>query len=387
MGMGDCMKIFVILFSVCIASVFAAEDSAWVQLFRPDDVNLSDWTPKFQNQAAGVNQNNVFRYAAKGSDSASPGAGPRLEVVMTHPWNDGSSTFGHLFYKTPFSYYLLRAQFHFTDTVSHFMPTQAHWTIQNNGLMLHSEDPNKMDVNLNFPNSFEDQLLGYWSYAIADPPYSTSSNICLQPNTTIRYGNEVLNNDSHGNCTMAKFHSLEYVKNFSPTVWQYALAKVLADSSMTFYVKSKADTAWDSVMHFTEIKKFGSPFKQGYIAIQAEGTSTEFAKIELLNLVGCMDKTSPSFRTYFVKNDASKCSAVGIKNVNTNASQISMMGRSVISDAGILNVEVFDTKGTRVLSLNGKGKKQMELHNLTAGLYTIRVKTEKGLSQILHSQF
>jgi hypothetical protein len=57
----------------------------------------------------------------------------------------------------------------------------------------------------------------------------------------------------------------------------------------------------------------GAPVKEGYIAIQAEGTTTMFRKIEVLNLVGCMDRTKAAYRSYFVKDDPSACTATGLR--------------------------------------------------------------------------
>jgi len=47
--------------------------------------------------------------------------------------------------------------------------------------------------------------------------------------------------------------------------------------------------------------------REGYIALQAESHPTEFRKVELLNLVGCMDKKASNFKAYFVKADNSLC--------------------------------------------------------------------------------
>jgi hypothetical protein len=55
------------------------------------------------------------------------------------------------------------------------------------------------------------------------------------------------------------------------------------------------------------IKKDGAPLTEGYITIQGESHPTEFRKIELLNLSGCMNPKSPAYRTYFVHADDSKC--------------------------------------------------------------------------------
>jgi hypothetical protein len=51
----------------------------------------------------------------------------------------------------------------------------------------------------------------------------------------------------------------------------------------------------------------GKLLSEGYIALQAETAPVEFRKVELLNLVGCMEEGSPKYRSYFVKPDTAAC--------------------------------------------------------------------------------
>ena len=59
------------------------------------------------------------------------------------------------------------------------------------------------------------------------------------------------------------------------------------------------------------------PLASGYIAIQAESAPYRFRKIEVLDLVGCMDKTKIGYRSYFVKNDATNCNVTGTLTAKT----------------------------------------------------------------------
>ena len=56
------------------------------------------------------------------------------------------------------------------------------------------------------------------------------------------------------------------------------------------------------------MKKDGTPLGEGYIALQGESHPTEFRKVEILNLSGCMDPKASNFKTYYVHRDDSKCS-------------------------------------------------------------------------------
>ena len=55
------------------------------------------------------------------------------------------------------------------------------------------------------------------------------------------------------------------------------------------------------------VKVDGTPLTGGYISIQAETAPADFRKIELLNLEGCTDQRSRSYRPYFVKSNPSMC--------------------------------------------------------------------------------
>jgi hypothetical protein len=55
------------------------------------------------------------------------------------------------------------------------------------------------------------------------------------------------------------------------------------------------------------VKVDGTPLPGGYLSIQAETAETDFRKIELLNLQGCMNPKSTSYRPYFVKDDPNAC--------------------------------------------------------------------------------
>ena len=55
------------------------------------------------------------------------------------------------------------------------------------------------------------------------------------------------------------------------------------------------------------VKQDGKLLSEGYISLQAESHPVEFRKVELLNLVGCMDSKAGNYKSYFVKADNTKC--------------------------------------------------------------------------------
>jgi len=51
----------------------------------------------------------------------------------------------------------------------------------------------------------------------------------------------------------------------------------------------------------------GEILTSGTISLQAESHAVEFRKVELLNLVGCMDKKAKNYKTYYEKDDPKAC--------------------------------------------------------------------------------
>ncbi len=141
------MKNFLIAFMLVLAcgSAFAEEkqEAKWVSLFNGKD--LSGWTPKIRGAEAGVNLHDTFK-AENGVI--------RVDYSKYDGWK---GEFGHLFYKDRFSHFRLRLQYRFTGEQLSGGPG---WAFRNSGVMIHSEAPETMELNQDFPTSLEVQLLG-----------------------------------------------------------------------------------------------------------------------------------------------------------------------------------------------------------------------------------
>ncbi len=341
----------------------AVEDSAWIQIFNGKD--LGDWVPKFAGHAAGVNQNDAFQVN-----------NGRLQVIQTKPHSQ--TGFGHLFYnKRKFSYYLLRGQYRFLVDTSAFASESGGWTVQNNGFMLHAQSAASMGLNQDFPNSIEHQIIGPRGQ-VNNPP--RNANLCV-PGTMVSFNGQDYNDQNGHHCTDAKYHSLEYNKVLNNGTWLFSMAKVMSDSLMVFYVKSRIDTAWDSVMGFKNIRTTSpvAQLKEGYITIQDEGSSIEFSKIEVLDLVGCMDKSKSAFRDYFVKNDAAAC------NVTAVSARPEAADFSLVREGGTLRVRGAGARIAEVRGLDGSLQARFTPDAaVTAysprrpGIYLISIKTGTG---------
>lgn len=55
------------------------------------------------------------------------------------------------------------------------------------------------------------------------------------------------------------------------------------------------------------VKADGKLLEQGTICLQSESHPVQFQKVELLNLMGCMDVKAKNYRKRFVKNDTKSC--------------------------------------------------------------------------------
>jgi hypothetical protein len=273
-----------------------AEDSTWVSLLQD---GLNGWTGYFNKLGVG---------GAKDTWKITPEGWLHVDIQVDFK----TSGYGHLFYtKRKLSYYMVRAEYRFPKPNTYGPNWGQGWNMENNGLMLHSEDPATMNGK-EFPNSLEVQLLGKNNQQNPEMKssgfkYATSANLCT-PGTYVSFkGND--NYTQH--CTHADYPAAWKNTDIpfeAPDDWSDVTARVLADSLVEHYIHGI------KVMEYSKIRLENSqtPVKDGYLSIQAEGTSTQFRKIEVLDLVGCMDKSKSAYRSYFVKNDPAACAITGV---------------------------------------------------------------------------
>jgi hypothetical protein len=132
--------------------------AGWIALFNGRD--LDDWTVKIRRHPAGENFANTFRVL------------DGLLTVSYDSYTDFDEQFGHIFHNTPFSHYRLRVEYRFIGDQA---PNAPEWAIRNSGVMLHSQPPDTMPPDQDFPISVEFQFLGGLSDGEARPPASTIS--------------------------------------------------------------------------------------------------------------------------------------------------------------------------------------------------------------------
>jgi hypothetical protein len=255
----------------------------WIQLFNGHD--LDGWTPKFAKHDLGENFNDTFRVENG------------ILEVRYDKWTRFGDEFGHLFYKEPFSYYRIAAEYRFVGEQVAGGPA---WAMRNNGLMLQSPDPKTMLKDQDFPISIEVQLLG----GLPDGRPRPTANLCTPGS------NVVMNGKLHtAHCTNSTS------KTYAGDQWVRVEVEVHGDELMRHLVEGV------SVLEYTKpqmgggnvapvdpaVKVDGTPMASGYISIQAETAPADFRKIEILNLEGCMDPKASNFKSYFVKSNPKAC--------------------------------------------------------------------------------
>lgn len=254
----------------------------WLQLFNGRD--LTDWTIKFAKRDLGENFRNTFRVEEG------------LLKVRYDQWPKFDGEFGHIFYKDSFSYYLLAAEYRF---VGEQVASAPSWAIRNNGLMLHSPHPRTMLKDQDFPISLEIQLLG----GLGKGP-RTTANLCT-PGTNV-----VMNGQLHTphctNSTSQTYDGDQWVR-VEVLVHGDELIRHMIDGK-TVLEYSKPQIGGGAVSNFDPAVKIdGTLLTGGYISLQAETAPTDFRKVELLNLEGCMDPAAASYKSYFVKFNPAMC--------------------------------------------------------------------------------
>jgi hypothetical protein len=253
----------------------------WKKLFNGK--NLDGWDVKIKGYDLNDNFGNTFSVKKK------------KVVVKYDAYDCFNQRYGHLFYKTPYSYYRIKVEYRFVGEQAN---CGEGWAFRNSGIMVHGQPANTMLKDQDFPISIEVQLLG------GTNAERTTSNLCT-PGTNVVFN--------------GKLDTRHCINSTSKTMygdqWVTAEVEVLGDSLIRHFVNGenvmeylKPQIGGGNVNPFDpEVKKDGMLLEEGTISLQSESHPVEFRKVELLNLKGCMDPKAKNYRSYFVKEDNSTC--------------------------------------------------------------------------------
>ena len=233
-------------------SVYKADQPKWEQLFN--NKNLDGWQVKIRNHNLNDNFQNTFRVS-----------NGHLQVRYDG-YQNFDEQFGHLFYKKPYSYYLIGVEYRFVGDQVKGGPG---WAFRNSGIMIHGQDPAVMKKDQDFPNSIEVQLLG----GSGNGKRSTA-NVCTP-------GTQYIKDDK-----VVKTHCVDSSSpTFSGDQWVRVEVLVLGDSLVAHYVNGQ------EVLRFEKPQldpvagaEEGPLLKSGTISLQSESHPVDFRKVEIIDL-------------------------------------------------------------------------------------------------------
>lgn len=247
----------------------AADKEEWVELFNGE--NLDGWDIKI----TGYELNDNFANTVRVENG--------LMKVRYDEYEQFGGRFAHIFYDEPFSYYRLRVEYRF---VGEQAPEGPGWAYRNNGIMFHSQSAQSMELDQDFPNSIEFQLLG------GDGENDRPNGSVCTPGTHVVIDGEL---------------RMEHcVSSGGPTNHgdQWVTAELVAHGSSTIQHIINEDV----VMEYSRPQlEDGQRISGGYFAFQGESHPTDIRSVQVLNLEGCMDEQARNYKSYYVKHNPYSC--------------------------------------------------------------------------------
>jgi hypothetical protein len=266
----------------CVAQNKNADKKEWLPLFNGK--NLKGWSPKITGYPLNENFGNTFRVK------------DGMLQVRYDGYDAFNERFGHLFYKNPYSYYVIAVEYRFVGDQATKGPG---WATRNSGIMIHGQDPATMGKDQNFPISIEVQLLG----GLGKGP-RTTANLCT-PGTNVERDGKLFT----PHCLNSKS------KTYDGEQWVRVEVKVLGGERVEHIIDGEVVLSYErpqigggSVTNFDPaVKVDGKLLTGGSISLQSESHPVDFRKVELLDLEGCMDPKAKNFKSYFVKAANGRC--------------------------------------------------------------------------------
>ncbi len=270
-----------VCFTAVAAGVLIAQPNReeWEPIFNGK--NLDGWVPKLAFHEVGDNFADTFRVAENG-----------VLRVSYDKYPEFGSRFGHLFYRKKLSHFKLRLEYRFYGQQTKDGPNYAKL---NSGVMFHSQAPETILKDQNWPISVEAQFLAGGR---------TTMNVCT-PGTEI-----------HQKGQMVKPHCLNSnSKKYGDDEWVAVELEVNGSGTVRHRIGNEVVLEYEKPMigggvaagFDPKYKVDGTVLTEGYIGLQSESQPVEFRRIELLNLTGCMDPKAKNYKSYHVNRDDASC--------------------------------------------------------------------------------
>jgi len=254
------MKYLLLLFfSVLTFSSDAQYKGKWKQLFNGK--NLDGWIIKISGHELGENYGNTFRVE------------DGILKVQYDEYDSFNNQFGHIFYESPYSYYILAVEYRFVGKQIQGGPG---WAFRNSGIMIHCQPPSTMLKNQDFPISIEAQLLGGDSAG-----ERSTCNVCT-PGTNIEMNGKLVTEHCI-NSSSKTFRGEEWIKVEVMVLGDSIIKHIVNGDTVLTYMKPQIGGGVVN-NYDPAFKKDGQSLSSGYIALQSESHPVEFRKVEILDL-------------------------------------------------------------------------------------------------------
>ncbi len=256
----------------------------WMPLVTEN--GLKDWIVKIHHHEVGDNYKNTFSIAGD------------TVKIRYDDYETFNERFGHLYYKTPFSWYHLSFEYKFASPWRTDAPS---YTKLNSGIMFHSQNPNNILKEQDWPISIEMQLLA----GLGDGKPRPTGNMC-SPGTHVVYKDALY----IGHCINSSS------KTYAPDEWVKGELIVYGDSLIIHKINGEEAMRYSQPQiggpvvnrNDPDEKQDGKILDSGYIALQSEGQPIDFRNLKILNFVGCTNKKCKDYQPYYLKHACNKCS-------------------------------------------------------------------------------
>jgi hypothetical protein len=272
----------------------AQKPKDWMTLFNGKDLN--GWDIKISGHPVNTNVKNTFLVEN------------RMLRISYKDYQTFDDNYGHLYYKTPFSHYILEYTYRFTGDQT---KGGESWNVRNSGVMFHSQSAESLSFDQDFPVSLEMQLLG----GLGTETRHTG-NLCT-PGTYV-YINEKVRMEHCIDSKSKTYHGDQWIKAKLIVYGDSMIHQIIEGDTVLSYQKPKLGEGntknfdWSRWGFSKEAADYwnaqnGKPLKEGFIALQAESHPIDFKDIRLLNLKGCTDPKAKNYKSYFIEPDPSSC--------------------------------------------------------------------------------
>jgi hypothetical protein len=239
----------------------AAEEGKWVRLFNGKD--LTGWTPKITGHPLGENTHNTFRVE------------DGILKVSYDDYEKFGKQYGHLYTDIAYSRYIFRCEYRFEGKM---MADAPHYVNLNSGVMIHSQSPQSMGINQEFPSSIECQFL-----ADEGKGERPTGNMC-SPGTHIEMDGKLVTKHIV-NSTSPTFPADEWVKIEVEVRGNEEVIHRVNGVEVLRFQKPQLDPE-NAISPASELLDAGAArfLSYGHLALQAEGQGVWFRNIELKSL-------------------------------------------------------------------------------------------------------